>query len=330
MLNVNITIPTYNRAYCLPQAIEAALGQSYHHLTVTVVDDASTDDTARAVRPYLSEPNFCYIKLGQNVGTANAKNVGLMLSDFDAITFHDSDDIPMPHKVMLQSRALMQPDCAADPILDWGAFGYAPGESLSIDVAVGAHRFVRLDGRVFTISKRISLIDDFFPNLQSPSQTEGDWILINSGLFRRRIFTALGGYLDSVEEDRELRNRTIGCGYLYHYIEEPLLTKIEMPVSLTVDSETGYRAQRRIDDRHEVWRRKRLLLQEMDREARRSALCTPVEIEGLEIEDISNASLLNVNSDIPCSNETLTRLRYALGQPLFEMSSAALNGVPGD
>ena len=123
----------------------------------------------------------------------------------------------------------------ADEILDWEVLGHPPGSELVVDVALGSHRFIKLDGSVHTIGKRVSLVDDFFPTIQTPSKTEGDWVLINSGLFRKSCFHRTGGYLDSVEEDRELRNRLLASGHVFHFIEEPLLTKIETAVSLTTD-----------------------------------------------------------------------------------------------
>ncbi len=296
---INITIPTYNRAYCLPKAIKAALNQSYDHITVTVVDDASTDNTAEVIKPFLSEPNFCYIQLGKNVGTAQAKNVSMLYSDYDAITFHDSDDIPDENKVLLQCRALCVQGHIAAPILNWGALGHTPGSELEIDVVVGAHKMIKLDGSVHYINKRISLVDDFFPTLQFPSKTEGDWILINSGLFRKRVFESLGGYMDSVEEDRELRNRTIGCGHLYYYLEEPLLTKIEMGVSLTVSNDTGYYTDRRRKDREDVWDRLRLIRRSENIDTLRSQLRTEVDLSALEIRSISRPELLHLNTNIP-------------------------------
>ncbi|MFA5505072.1 MAG: glycosyltransferase family 2 protein, partial [Vulcanimicrobiota bacterium] len=212
-MKVTVCIPTFNRAQILPKAVEAALRQSYEQTRVLVVDDGSSDGTRVALKPFFREPNFCYLKLARNVGTAQAKNVGLALADYDAITFHDSDDLPDPHKILLQVRALGLKGHVADPILDWSSVGIKPGSDLKIDLVFSGHRLIRSDGTVHEICKRISVVDDFFPNLQFPSKTPGDWILVNSALFRRSVFERVGGYLNSIEEDRELRNRIIVSGH---------------------------------------------------------------------------------------------------------------------
>lgn len=276
---------------------------------MTVVDDGSTDETAKVLRRYASEERFSSIRLGKNVGTANAKNVGILCASYDAITFHDSDDIPSEHKALLQARAMMLDGHVADEILDWCAVGHEPHKALSVDVVVGAYSLVKMDGSVHPIRRRVSLVDDFFPNVQFPARTEGDWCLINAGLFRRRVFEALGGFLDSIEEDRELRNRTIAAGCIYYFVEEPLLTKIEMNDSLTVAKDTGFKAQKRLRDRQEVWRRTKLYRSGVL--GARVAVETKVEIDipELRIEEVINPRNLTRNVTIAATHRTSEALR---------------------
>ena len=276
---------------------------------MTVVDDGSTDDTPRVLRQYASEARFSSIRLGKNVGTANAKNVGILCSAYDAITFHDSDDIPCEHKLLLQARAMMLDGHVADEILDWRAVGHEPHGRLEVDVVVGAYTLVKMDGSVHPIRRRISLVDDFFPNVQFPARTEGDWCLVNAGLFRRGVFERLGGFLDSIEEDRELRNRTIAAGCIYYFVEEPLLTKIEMNDSLTLGDDTGFKGLKRLHDRREVWRRNELyrtgiLGKLVDEHAR-----VVVDVPDLRIEDVIHPRLLTLNRQIAATERTWAALR---------------------
>jgi glycosyltransferase involved in cell wall biosynthesis len=309
-LSVGVVIPTYNRANgCLTRAIDGALGQSYAGVSVTVVDDGSTDNTASVVRRYASEPRFSCIRLGRNLGTAQAKNLGALCSRYDAITFHDSDDSPHADKVLLQARALGLRGHVADDILNWEPFGYSAGETLSVDIAVGAYNLIKMDGSVHYINKRVSLLDDFFPQLQFPSKTEGDWCLVNCGLFRRSVFERLGGFLDSIEEDRELRNRTIASGCIYYFIDQPLLTKIEMGDSLTMQDMTGYRAQVRRRDREEVWRR--VAIYQGGRIGPRVASDTGVciDLSSAIIEEVINPGNLSLQESIPATPGTYAALR---------------------
>ncbi|HPV38707.1 MAG TPA: glycosyltransferase, partial [Candidatus Hydrogenedentes bacterium] len=52
---VSVIIPTYNRSGYLVQAVESVLNQTFGDLEVVVVDDGSTDDTARVLRS-LNDP----------------------------------------------------------------------------------------------------------------------------------------------------------------------------------------------------------------------------------------------------------------------------------
>lgn len=251
---VEIVIPTYQRAHLIGAAVAAALGQSHRPLSVTVIDDGSTDATVEVLRPHRADPRFRYIRLGRNVGTAQAKNVAIALSQADALTFHDSDDRPDPDKVLRQARVLANPTVTADPVLNWGLIGREPGP-LAIDLALTEHILLRADGSRFHVRRALSLVDDMFPNLQMAAGPDGDWILINPGLFRRAVFQTWGGFEACVEEDRELRNRLIMAGCALWLIPEPLLTKIEEPDSLTATAQTGYASANRARDRAMVWDR---------------------------------------------------------------------------
>ena len=316
--HVCVVIPTHNRAYCLGGAVEAALGQSHHRRTVLVVDDASTDGTAALLRGFEGEPGFGYVRLGRNVGTANAKNVGLLLGAGDAVTFHDSDDLPHRDKVLVQARRLAGGAHRADPVLDWASVGVEPGGPVAVDVVVHAHELVTAAGETHRMGRPLSLVDDFFPNLQVAQTVEGDWVLVNSGLFRRSVFERLGGFLDSVEEDRELRNRTIAAGCVYAYVDRVLLTKVEMAVSLTTDDDTGYTGDRRRADRRAVWDRKTAWL----RGGPGSVEPVTVDLADVVVEDAyapgGAAPMLRLNTEIPATPGTWQALEQAVpeGPPI--------------
>lgn len=250
-----ISIPTYQRAHHIGRAVEAALAQSQHDATIVVIDDGSSDGTQEACTRWFGHPRFGYLRLERNVGTAAAKNVALALLPFDAITFHDSDDIPHVDKVLRQQRTLFRTGLVAADCAPWHLAGGSQRADApaALDLVLTAHRFVSSDGRAARIARTLSLVEDFFPNLQFSAGPPGDWILINSGLFRRDLFTRIGGYADSVEEDRDLRNRALMAGAHIWFIDDVLLDKYEQPDSLTTHGATGYSSARRRDDRAALW-----------------------------------------------------------------------------
>ena len=162
-LSVDIIIPTHNRAHMIDTAVRAALDQSWWNTRVTVIDDGSTDDTQARLARHFDDPRFTYIRLAHNVGTALAKNAGLLLTDGDAVTFHDSDDIPHRDKVLHQARILSQPAIGAHECLNWRMVGQEPGSILQVGAALVQHELVLPDGRRVPIRRDLSLFDDVVP-----------------------------------------------------------------------------------------------------------------------------------------------------------------------
>lgn len=283
---VDIIIPTYNRSHLITGAIRAALNQSWWNIRVTVIDDASTDATEDAVRPFFSDARFSYVRLSTNVGTAQAKNAGLLLTDGDAVTFHDSDDIPHRDKVLHQTRVLTAQNIGADECLNWSLAGREAGQHLEVSAALIHHELILPDGRRVAIRRDISLLDDVFPNLQMGAQVPGEWTHINSGLFRTDVFRRLGGFEDCIEEDREFRNRLILNGEIIWIVPELLLTKIETPDSLTQSAASDYDSARRKADRQLVWKKVE--------DWRRTAIVkpVPVNIKNFGVSFVSRPQLL--------------------------------------
>ncbi len=87
---VSIIINNYNYARFLGAAIDSALGQTYPHVEVIVVDDGSTDASPNVIRAYGDrvQPVF-----KANGGQASALNAGFAESQGDIVIFLDADDV---------------------------------------------------------------------------------------------------------------------------------------------------------------------------------------------------------------------------------------------
>ncbi|MFW8637559.1 glycosyltransferase family 2 protein [Cribrihabitans pelagius] len=293
----DIIIPTYNRAHLINGAVRAALEGSWWNTRVTVIDDASTDATREALRPYFSNPKFNYVRLKNNLGTAQAKNAGLLLTNGDAVTFHDSDDLPHRDKILHQVRVLTAPHIGADECLNWAMSGKTAGQTLEVSAALTHHELILPDGRRVEIRRDLSLLDDVFPNLQMGSQVPGDWTHINSGLFRADVFRRLGGFEDCIEEDREFRNRLILNGEVIWIVPELLLTKIETSGSLTQSAASDYNSITRRAARQMVWRKVEKWRNDGEVDP------VPVDISQLDIDFISAPGLLR-RREIPLTPRT--------------------------
>jgi len=103
---VSVVIPTFNRAYCLGQALDSVFSQTHQNLEVLLVDDGSTDDTrALLERHWAAEPRLRYLYQA-NAGVSAARNHGLREARGDYIALLDSDDTWMPWKLAAQLACL--------------------------------------------------------------------------------------------------------------------------------------------------------------------------------------------------------------------------------
>ena len=100
-------VVTYNRRHLLLEALEAVHSQSRAPEAVIVVDNASTDETAAAVRTRF--PSVQLAELTRNTGGAGGFAYGTALAlagAADLIWLMDDDTVPEPHalRAMLEAR----------------------------------------------------------------------------------------------------------------------------------------------------------------------------------------------------------------------------------
>lgn len=104
---VSVVIPSYNRGYCIEQAVRSALDQTFGDMEVLVVDDASKDDTRQRVLA-IPDPRIRYLAHESNRGGAAARNSGIAAAAGEFVAFLDSDDRWAPGKLQSQVSALQR------------------------------------------------------------------------------------------------------------------------------------------------------------------------------------------------------------------------------
>jgi glycosyltransferase involved in cell wall biosynthesis len=102
MQKVSLIITTHNRPRLLLRAVASAR-LSGRDAEIVVVDDASTDETGEVCQ---SLPGIHYVRVERNQGVACARNVGLMASSGEFISFLDDDDERLPHSLDMQVERL--------------------------------------------------------------------------------------------------------------------------------------------------------------------------------------------------------------------------------
>jgi len=96
---VTVAIANYNYARYVGQAIVSALGQSYPHVEVVVVDDGSTDDSASIIEDYARRDRRVTFVRKPNGGMASAWNVAWRNSRGEIWCPLDADDLFDPRKL---------------------------------------------------------------------------------------------------------------------------------------------------------------------------------------------------------------------------------------
>jgi len=105
MVQVSATIPVYNQAEYVGEAIQSVLAQTYRDFELIVVDDGSTDDTPEVVSSYGSRIR----SLRQpNRGGAAALNAGIRAARAPWIAWLSADDLWEPTKLERQIDAIRQ------------------------------------------------------------------------------------------------------------------------------------------------------------------------------------------------------------------------------
>jgi len=101
----SIIIATHDRPQLLPRAVESAHAAGTD-VEIVVVDDASTDETARVCQTL---SGIKYVRTERNQRVAGARNIGLVASRGEYISFLDDDDTRLPDSLDAQIEALDLP-----------------------------------------------------------------------------------------------------------------------------------------------------------------------------------------------------------------------------
>lgn len=113
---VTVIVPAFNAASTLVHAVASLQAQTYAHLQIIVVDDASTDATPDVVRELArSDSRISSVRQPTNKGAYAARNAGLDRATGAFVTVHDADDWALPQRIDRQVRHLLShPDVVAN------------------------------------------------------------------------------------------------------------------------------------------------------------------------------------------------------------------------
>lgn len=91
----SIIIVSYNYEHTLPRTLIALKKQTYQDFEIVIVDNGSTDNTDAVVNRFISKNKDLYIthvKIEENDGLPQGRNLGIENSHGEYIIFNDADD----------------------------------------------------------------------------------------------------------------------------------------------------------------------------------------------------------------------------------------------
>lgn len=95
---ISVIIPAYNAAAYLDAALASVAAQTHRPLEIIVVDDGSTDATAKVAQTF-PEAQYAY---QTHAGISAALNHGIALATGDYFSFLDADDLWIANKLTRQ------------------------------------------------------------------------------------------------------------------------------------------------------------------------------------------------------------------------------------
>lgn len=92
---ISVVIPLFNKKNTIRRAVQSVVEQTYPNWELIIVDDGSTDDSAKEILSFLSDKRIRYIHK-VNGGVSSARNRGIMEAKYDWIVYIDADDYFLP------------------------------------------------------------------------------------------------------------------------------------------------------------------------------------------------------------------------------------------
>lgn len=127
---ISVIVPAYNVGIWLPRCLNSILSQTYENIEIVVVDDGSTDDTAKVLDRYAAEyPQKIKALHIPNGGVTNARLTGVKAATGEWIGFVDGDDEIEPdmYEFLLKNAVNHKADishCGYQMVFDDGRIHY--------------------------------------------------------------------------------------------------------------------------------------------------------------------------------------------------------------
>lgn len=223
-LLISVIVPCYNYASYVAEALRSVLAQTHPSFELIVVDDGSTDDSAKVIEAALfgwekwSKTRRVVFLRQPNQGVSAALNSGLAEARGEFVATFDADDVMPAGRLDTQARYLSEHP-------EVGCVG-----GLS----------VRIDGQGALLPKKIKRRQvsryDFDQALAAALVVGG-----NIAMFRRDVIEQVGGYDPSIRvQDFQMTLKVARAGYFVDVLPEVVTLYRKHPGSLSGNYKAEY------------------------------------------------------------------------------------------
>lgn len=212
---VSIICICHNHARFVTQALDSVIGQTYQHIELIVIDDASTDGSGKIIKRWLADhPNATLLLNADNIGYCKTFNKAFRIARGHYIIDLAADDVLLPNRVDVGVKALEQAGreygvtfSDAEHIDENGLFLWHHSDKYPHHTIPSGDIYIHLINRYFICSPTM--------------------------MFRREVLEAMNGYDESLTyEDFDLWIRSSRT-HKYIYTPQVLVQKRRLLTSLS-------------------------------------------------------------------------------------------------
>lgn len=189
MYKISVIVPVYNVEKYFQRCIESIIGQTYQNLEIILIDDGSTDSSAKMCDDYAKKDSRIIVIHKENSGVSASRNAGLELATGEYIAFVDSDDW-----------------------LDNNMYSDLLDISLKYDsdITECGYRYIKNEGTLIVDKENTGEIKEYTNISSLEALYFGDqiWggisIVLWNKLYKRKVFSSLRFMSASISEDSEI------------------------------------------------------------------------------------------------------------------------------
>jgi glycosyltransferase involved in cell wall biosynthesis len=218
---VSVLCTTYNQGDYVEEALRSVLAQTYRHVELIVIDNASKDHTVRVIKRILREyPDVKFIANNHNCGLCRAFNQGLELAKGKYIIDLSGDDVLLPQRIERQVEVFERLPDTYGVVFSNARYIDTQSQPLSEHYPLDEHGRAQVPVPSGDVYKEI--LRKYF-------------ICTPTMMIRRAVLDELGGYDESLSyEDFDFWVRS-AVKYRYHYQDEILTHKRVVDGSLSME-----------------------------------------------------------------------------------------------